>query len=74
MGAMTLLAQVGAYSAAGLTPVKAGVLRRSGSPSFKKTRISDMTGGQTAYLVLVIAAFAAFSAALLGTSIYVNRK
>lgn len=33
-----------------------------------------MTGGQTAYLVLVIAAFALFSATLLGTYIYVNKK
>ncbi len=33
-----------------------------------------MTGGQTAYLALVIAAFAAFSVTLLGTYIYVNWK
>lgn len=33
-----------------------------------------MTGGQLAYLILVIAAFTAFAVVLMGGYIYTNRK
>ncbi|NQE63760.1 hypothetical protein E1H18_4016 [Caulobacter sp. RHG1] len=63
----------GLYSRAQLTKVKAGKRSREHCRVFKQWR-RFMTGGQTAYLGLVIAAFSAFIVVLFVTHIRVNLK
>jgi hypothetical protein len=64
---------LGPYSRAGLSKVKAGSLRRAEACRVQQRR-SVMSGGQMAYLVLVIAAFSTFAVVLFGTYVWVNWK
>jgi hypothetical protein len=68
-----MLQIVDPYSRAALSQVKDGPLRRSDAAPINQREIS-MSGGQMAYLGLVIAAFSGFAVVLFVTYIRVNMK